>query len=186
VSVEERARVMKLRKEKKAQRIAATTTQSSTPEISLVSTLPPVWPKAVAPTIVVPEVVPNVDKGTTPIISNVSFVPSCPDPDWIMKAVAANRHEAIIENQVVEARFVSKVVTGCPVIELLNDDDVVDLDTALVEAPGVTPGVTPGVVPSIVLCVVLSVKQDAAPTLSPGANLASPLVLYLVHLLLWK
>jgi hypothetical protein len=101
LSVEERARVMKLRKEKKAQRLSATTTQP-TPAISSVSTLP----KPVAPTIVVPDIAPDVSKETTPTVSNVSSASSRPDPDWIMKAVAASRHEAIIENQVVEARAV--------------------------------------------------------------------------------
>jgi hypothetical protein len=41
LAVEERARVMKLCKEKKAQRVSATTTQT-TPKISSVTTLPPV------------------------------------------------------------------------------------------------------------------------------------------------
>jgi hypothetical protein len=65
--------------------------------------------------IVVPEVVPDVAKETTPITSNVSFTSSRPDPDWIMKAVSASRHEAIMEKQVVGARFVAMVVSGRPV-----------------------------------------------------------------------
>jgi hypothetical protein len=89
LSVEELARVMKLRKQKKAQRVSATTTQS-TPKISLVTTLPPVSIKPVAPTIVVPEFAPDVSKETTPTVSNVSFTSSRPDPNWIMKAVAAS------------------------------------------------------------------------------------------------
>jgi hypothetical protein len=51
-----------------------------------------------------------------------------------MKAVAASRHKAIMENQVVEACFVAMVVTGCPVIELLDDDDDEGLDVAFGEA----------------------------------------------------
>jgi hypothetical protein len=97
LSVEERARVMKLRKEKKAQHVSATTTQS-TPKISSVTTLPPASIKLVAPMIVVPEDVPEVAKETMPITSNVSFTLSRPDPDWIMKAVAASHHKAIMEN----------------------------------------------------------------------------------------
>jgi hypothetical protein len=72
LSVEERAHVMKLRKETKAQCVSAITTQH-TPTISSVTTLPPVSIKPVAPTIVIPEVVPDVAKETTPITSNVSF-----------------------------------------------------------------------------------------------------------------
>jgi hypothetical protein len=85
--------------------------------------LPPVSIKPVAPTIVVSEVVPDVAKETTPITSNVSFTSSRPDPDWIMKAVDASRHEAIMENKVVEAPFVAMVVTGRQVMELFDDDD---------------------------------------------------------------
>jgi hypothetical protein len=81
---------MKLRKENKAQHVSATTTQP-TPMISSVTTLPPVAIKLVAPTIVVAEVAPDVAKETTPITSNFSFTSSRPDPDWIMKAVAASR-----------------------------------------------------------------------------------------------
>jgi hypothetical protein len=101
LSVDERTHIMKLRKEKKSQRFSATTTQP-TPKISSVTTLPPVLVNPVAPMIVVPEVAPDVDKEATPIASNVSFVSSRPDPDWITKAVAASRHEATLENQVVE------------------------------------------------------------------------------------
>jgi hypothetical protein len=80
-----------------------------------------------------------------------------------MKAVTASRHEAIIESQVVEAHFISMVVTGRPVIEILDDDDDVGLDVALGGAPGVTPGVEPG----ISLGVVLDAEPVAAPTPVP-------------------
>jgi hypothetical protein len=115
LAVDEHTRIMKL---------SATTTTQFTPKISSVTTtFPPVLLQPVAPKIVVPECVPDVPKGTTPTVSNVSFVSSRPDPVWITKAVAASRHKAIIENQVVEARFISMVVTGRPVIEILDDDD---------------------------------------------------------------
>jgi hypothetical protein len=117
--------------------------------ISSVTTLPPVSVKPAAPTISVPEVAPDVDKEATPIASNVLSVSSRPDPDWITKAVAASRHEATLENQVVEARFVAMVVTGRPVIELLDEEDDGGLDVALGEAPGVTCGVTPGDTPGV-------------------------------------
>jgi hypothetical protein len=73
LSVDECTHIMKLRKEKKAQHVSATTTQP-TPKISSVTMLPPVSVKPVAPTIVVPEVDPDVDKETTPVTSYVSFV----------------------------------------------------------------------------------------------------------------
>jgi hypothetical protein len=74
LSVEEHARVRKLR----TQSVSATAAQS-TPKISSVTTLPPVQIKPVAPTIAVPEVIPDVAKETTPITSNVSFTSSHTD-----------------------------------------------------------------------------------------------------------
>jgi hypothetical protein len=41
------------------------------------------------------------------------------------------------------------VVTGRPVIALLDEEDDGGLDVALGEAPGVTPGVTPGDTPGV-------------------------------------
>jgi hypothetical protein len=71
----------------------------------------------------------------------------------------------------LEARFFSMVVTGRPVIEILNDDDDdVGLDVALGEAPGVTPGVEPG----ISLGVLLDAEPFAGPT--PG-TVFEPVVL---------
>jgi hypothetical protein len=165
MSVDKCARVMEPRKEKQAQCVLATSTQS-TPKISSVTMLPPVLIKPVAPMIVIPEFDPDSAKETTPITSNVSFTSSHPDPDWIMKVVTASRHEAIIENQVVEARFVSMVVTGRPVIELLDDGDDVGLDVALGEAPGVTPGIGHG----MALGVIRDTEPDAAPTLGTALD----------------
>jgi hypothetical protein len=85
------------------------------------------------------------------------------DPDWIMKAVTASRHKAIIKSNVVEAHFISMVVTGRSVIEILDDDDDVGLDVAVGGAPGVTPGVEPG----ILLGVFLDAEPVAAPTPVP-------------------
>jgi hypothetical protein len=95
-----------------------------------------------------------------------------------MKAVAARRHEAIIENQVVAARFVSMVVTGRPVIELLEDGDDVGLDVTLGEAPGVTPGIEPGMAlgvvpdaePAAVATLGAALDPIPAPVLQPKTN----------------
>jgi hypothetical protein len=167
LSVDECTRIMKLQKEKKAQHVSATTTQP-TPKISSVTTLPPVSVKPVAPTIVVPEVAPDASDA---IASNVSFVSSCPDPDWITKAMAASRHEATLENQVVEARFAAMVVPGHLVIELLDDDDNVGLDVALGEAPGVTPGVVPGTTFGVVPDTDLVATPTSVPGISSGVAL---------------
>jgi hypothetical protein len=97
---------------------------------------------------------------------------------WIMKAVTASRHEAIIESQVVEARFISMVVTGRPVIEILDDDDDVVLDVSLGEAPGVTPGVEPGISLGVVLATESVAVPTPAPTVEPCVALGVAPVLY--------
>jgi hypothetical protein len=96
----------------------------------------------------------------TPITNYVSFVSSRPDPDWITKAVAASRHEATLKNQVVEAQFVTMIVTVRPIIELLDSDDDIALDVA--------PGVTPGVVPCVALGIVLA--SSSAPDVKPSTK----------------
>jgi hypothetical protein len=78
----------------------------------------------------------------------------------------------------VEARFNAMVVTGWPVIELLDDGDYDGFDDALGEAPGVTPGIEPG----MALGVVLDADPVAAPTpvliVEPCVSLGVAPVLY--------
>jgi hypothetical protein len=96
LSADERAKVQKLCKEKKAKQISAAktdNTQTSTPKISAVAVIPLVKP-SVSEIVVPKDVLLIDDKETTPIISNVSFKNPSSDPDLIRKAVAASRYEA--------------------------------------------------------------------------------------------
>jgi hypothetical protein len=83
-----------------------------------------------------------------------------------------------MENQVVEARFVAMVVTGRPVIELLDDDDEEGLDVALGEAPGVTPGIEPGISLGVVVDAESVAAPTPAPTVEPCVALGVAPVLY--------
>jgi hypothetical protein len=72
----------------------------------------------------------------------------------------------------------SMVVTGCPVIELLDDDDDEGLDVALGEAPGVTPGIEPGTSIGVVLDAESVAVPTPVPTVEPWVALGVAPVLY--------